>query len=315
MNTEEHLDTDSFDTQLLETYYIFIEKMVNKAAEKVTDMINEKLPLNLTTPSILEIDKTGTVNITILEHLNFNKSEIFKIIDIKKVIYQFLYQYNFVILKNDEYKKIVVAFPGTSTILELIDEFFFQGKAELDLEVEGKYIDIMENYLDIFNLIKEDLFNNLESITGINDPDYQVIFIGHSIGGAIATISSFYYIKKYNFNAQNILITFGQPKVGNENFAKELTSLMDGRIYRIARPDDIATLFPMTGVDFFFKWLKKFMIGVDFALYWVGFAIHPDLGDLLDDIVDLFKDGGDTLDTINDYFQTYTMSDMLYSHI
>ena len=56
------------------------------------------------------------------------------------------------------------------------------------------------------------------------DNDYQIIFVGHSLGGAIATISSFYYIKKYKFSAENILITFGQPRVGSETFAKELTN-------------------------------------------------------------------------------------------
>jgi len=233
--------------------------MLDKAKEKITDMITEKLPdipLDIEIPSILEIDN-GTIDFKIEEILHFNKSNIFKNIlkkvDIKKLLYQFLYQYNFVILKNVDYKKIVVAFPGTSTFFELIDEFVFQGKKELDIEVEGMYIDVMENYLNIFNLIKEDLFDNLASIIGINDNDYQVIFIGHSIGGAIATLSSFYYIKEYDFNAQNVLITFGQPKVGNENFAKEFTNLMDGRIYRIARPDDLGTLFPWTGVDFFFQ--------------------------------------------------------------
>ena len=317
-NTEKHQDTNSSDIQLSDTLKYFLEKKVDIAVENIIDMINEKLLLNLEIPSILEIDKNQTVD-KIKELVHLNKSDIFKnifkIVDIKKVLYQFLYQYNFVILKNDEYKKIVVAFPGTSTFFELIDEFFFQGKVELDIEVEGKYIDAMENYLNIFNLIKEDLFDNLASIIGINDINYQVIFIGHSIGGAIATLSSFYYIKEYNFNAQNILITFGQPKVGNENFAKEFTNLMDGRIYRIARPDDIGTLFPLAGVDFFFKWLKKVMIGVDFALYWVGFYLHPDLEDLLYDIVDILKDGGDILDTISDFLQTYTMSDILYSHI
>ena len=270
-DTADYLDTNSSDIVLSDTLKIFLEKMVDAATEKVTDMINEKLLLDLETPAIMEINKNETIG-QIKEILHYNKSEIsnkikellhfnksdlskniFKIVDIKKVLYEFLYQYNFVILKNDDYKKIVISFPGTSTFFELIDEFVFQGKKTLDIEIEGKYIDVMENYLDIFNLIKKDLFDKLGSIIGINNTDYQVIFIGHSIGGAIATLSSFYYIKEYNYSAQNILITFGQPKVGNENFAKEFTNLMNGRIYRIARPDDIATLFPLGGVDFFFK--------------------------------------------------------------
>ena len=231
MDNVGHLDINSSDIQLSDTLNIFLEKIADAAAKKVTDTINEKLLLDLPTPSLSELGINGTVDkIKELLHFNIsnigNMSNIFKKVDIKRVLYQFLYKFNFVILKNDEYKKIVVSFPGSSTFFELLDEIVFQGKVELDIEVEGIYIDVMENYLNIFKLIKKDLFDNLKTIEGINDPDYQVVFIGHSIGGAIATISSFYYIKEYNFNAKNILITFGQPKVGNENFAKEFTNLM-----------------------------------------------------------------------------------------
>ena len=82
---------------------------------------------------------------------------------------------------------------------------------------------ILRMFHDIFETIQEDLFNNLKNINGINDTEYQLIFTGHSIGGAIASISSFYLINEYKFNSENILITFGQPKVGNEIFAKYLT--------------------------------------------------------------------------------------------
>ena len=122
-------------------------------------------------------------------------------------------------------------------------------------------------YNDIFTIIENDLFDNLDKIPEINDRNYQVIFTGHSLGGAIATISSFYYIKKYKFEAENILITFGQPKVGNELFAKELTNNLR-QIYRIARPRDIATLFPFTELDLFFQYLKlaKFLINLSLFL-------------------------------------------------
>ncbi len=50
-------------------------------------------------------------------------------------------------------------------------------------------------YINIFSKIETNLFNNWASLTGINDKDYQVIFIGHSIGGAISTLNSFYILK------------------------------------------------------------------------------------------------------------------------
>ena len=131
-------------------------------------------------------------------------------IDFKELILlltKIVYQYNFVILKNDEYKKIVVTFPGSSTYLQIIDELYAEGMIDLPITDGKQHYYVSEYYYDIFSKKEEDLFNTLESLS--NDPDYQVIFTGHSLGGAIATLASFYYIKKYNFTAENILITFG----------------------------------------------------------------------------------------------------------
>ena len=66
--------------------------------------------------------------------------------------------------------------------------------------------------------------------------------------------------------AENILITFGQPKVGNEIFAKELTKNLK-QIYRVARPNDIATLFPSMKADYLFKFLKIAKLALDMFLF------------------------------------------------
>ena len=91
----------------------------------------------------------------------------------------FMYQYNFVILKSDEYKKIVVSFPGLTTyyqvlqILEMIPlifKGFKDGEATLDVFGSFKMIDLPINsineyfsvskiFLDIFSTIEKDLFN------------------------------------------------------------------------------------------------------------------------------------------------------------
>ena len=56
--------------------------------------------------------------------------------------------------------------------------------------------------------------------------DYQIIFIGHSFGGAIATLSIFSFVKNYLEDRDPVLITFGQPRVGNEEFAKKFNELI-----------------------------------------------------------------------------------------
>ena len=92
---------------------------------------------------------------------------------------------------------------------QILDELIHSGMIGIDTKIENEYFSVMEMFYKTFERIKEDLFNNLLALPEINDTEYQVFFIGHSLGGAIATISSFYYITEYNFPSENILITFG----------------------------------------------------------------------------------------------------------
>ena len=153
------------------------------------------------------------------------------------------YLYNFVVLKSDAYKKIIVGFPGTTNIFQ----FFHEVIDSFMIYINDQYYDkhrASKMFYDTFNLISEDFYNILYKTPEFNDPQYQTIFIGHSLGGALATISSYFYIRNGRFKSKPILITFGQPRVGDENFAKYLTSKIKN-IYRIARLKDVVTLIPL----------------------------------------------------------------------
>jgi hypothetical protein len=172
---------------------------------------------------------------------------------------------------------------------------------ELPIKEKNKVFNVLEMYYNIFTSIEKDLFDNLAALPGINDENYQIVFTGHSLGGAIATISSFYYIKKYNFSAENILITFGQPKVGNEVFARELTSNLR-QIYRTARSNYIGTLFPFKGIDFLFKYTKTLKLFIDFDefLVTIGTGNFLSAGISFINFVRNFKD---TIEDILIYFK------------
>ncbi|KXN74482.1 alpha/beta-hydrolase [Conidiobolus coronatus NRRL 28638] len=57
------------------------------------------------------------------------------------------------------------------------------------------------------------------------NPTYKVVFTGHSLGGALATLSAVKFAEEGLVNWDRIqLITFGQPRVGNLAFADYLDS-------------------------------------------------------------------------------------------
>ena len=287
-----------------------LHKLINdtETLDKLSDMIKELINLQ---NSLLNGE-----SVQIPSYIKLNgKNRIPLKLDLKATVTkltQILYQYRFSILKNDKYKKIVVTFPGASMYYQIMDELYYEEMVDLPIQDGNQRYYVMTYYYDIFSEIEEDLFHALEPLA--NDEEYQVIFIGHSFGGAIATLASFYYIKKYKFTSQNILITFGQPKVGSENFAKELTNIMKGQIYRIARPYDIATLFPIKETDIFIKGYKAAKLLIQFSQFILK-IVHGNYFGAIKDAIDFVTGFSDFKEKNRVLLQKRTAEDFFYSHI
>ena len=308
---------------------VFIEK-ISELVNKIKKKVNSKNNKN----EVEEIDPILEILMIITDlrenMLNPRKNEelrkkLFKLnkehilselgLDTNSILYKFVYLYNFVILKNDEYKKIVVAFPGSETYLQIIDEIYDIDMIQLPIKDGKNNYYVLQMYYNIFKVIEKDLFDNLISIIGLDNSEYQVIFTGHSIGGAISTLSSFYYIKKYNFKAENILITFGQPKVGSEIFAKEFTSIMKNQTYRIARKEDIGSLFPfINGIESIWSLFKSFYLAIKFIIFCEKIATLQ--------LVDAYNSFMNFISNIDDFKEEYSYlwqikryEDLIYSHI
>ena len=65
---------------------------------------------------------------------------------------------------------------------------------------------------------------------------------GHSLGGAVATLVA--YDQKDNFSSLPHIYTFGQPRVGNSEFAKKMDSMYPSGAYRVVNTSDVITLLP-----------------------------------------------------------------------
>eukprot|EP00854_Cymbomonas_tetramitiformis_P000382 gene382-714_t len=73
-----------------------------------------------------------------------------------------------------------------------------------------------------------------------------ILFTGHSLGGALATIASLEYMSsKEAHSAPATLCTFGAPRVGNEAFAKILTSLVPNATRVVCKMDGVPALPPI----------------------------------------------------------------------
>ena len=155
------------------------------------------------------------------------------------------FDFNYVLWRNDEYKKYIIAFPGTrNSVLELLSEALNIKLVDYNNVDNG--IKVVNYFYKVMIELKEIIFQTNVLIDIDEHPNYQFISIGHSLGGSVATLVLYEAInKKYidpNLN-EPALITFGQPRTGNEKFVIDFNSKIKN-VFRVVRDGDIVTSLP-----------------------------------------------------------------------
>ena len=211
--------------QILDEWEILFHKEYIWPLNDYLKMLNISIPIIET----LKNEFLNSLEFDITDLNDFISEELFKV-----------YFYNFSILKSRKYKKYVFAFPGTTTNLLFLSEVYLSQKVNFEKETD---IQVHKLFYIIFEEIKNDVFSKVILDDIKKNKDYQIIFTGHSLGGAISTLAS-YYFAKYNLAENNpVLITFGQPRVGDENFARDYMNIISN-VYRIERYNDIVAMIP-----------------------------------------------------------------------
>lgn len=124
---------------------------------------------------------------------------------------------------------IYVCFRGSSSLYDFI--------ADLDIELEGN---LHKGFWKQFCAIEPDI---TEDICNFSQDIKTIIFSGHSLAGALATIAGHFYGAKYpSINID--IITFGSPRVGNSTFVKEFNRSVRKSL-RIFHCEDIVAKIPM----------------------------------------------------------------------
>lgn len=140
-------------------------------------------------------------------------------------------------------KKLIIVFRGTSGTKDVITDIKrIPVEIEIDGEIRGK---AHEGFLDSVKSVWAQVCEVIK-----DHADHQIWFTGHSLGGALATLSA--YLVWNTMGKKEIiggLCTFGQPRVlasgkENEDFTKELGP---DKIFRIYKAVDPVPLVPWWG--------------------------------------------------------------------
>ena len=82
---------------------------------------------------------------------------------------------------------------------------------------------VVEYFDRLYKRIRDRFFEDIESMIPFRKNNFQITFIGHSLGGAFAELAAFEFKQRYPDLSVSI-VTFGAPRVGNFKFSSILAA-------------------------------------------------------------------------------------------
>ncbi|PPQ76888.1 hypothetical protein CVT24_008744, partial [Panaeolus cyanescens] len=142
------------------------------------------------------------------------------------------------IARDDSRKEIIVAFRGSTSPIDFINDvnFILTPFTSSGVSAPGD-VRVHSGFLNSWNSVAPTVLDTLkQQLVGQND--YTIVTVGHSLGGAVASIAAMAI--KANFANVNVrMYTYGQPRTGNPAYANWVNSLFGtGRAYRVTHTTD-----------------------------------------------------------------------------
>ncbi|KAJ3410186.1 hypothetical protein CcCBS67573_g00886 [Chytriomyces confervae] len=134
---------------------------------------------------------------------------------------------------------IIVAFRGTNSLDTWISDLLI-AKPDYDLPSAPPGTKVHYGFLSLWHPVRDQVIANVTLLLDLF-PTAHVIFTGHSLGGALATIAAadIFQHMEYRLPPSRItLLTFAQPRVGNPTFAQWVNSFQFSRTQRVTNQDD-----------------------------------------------------------------------------
>ncbi|KAM0015743.1 putative phospholipase A(1) [Helianthus debilis subsp. tardiflorus] len=185
-------------------------------------------------------------------------------------------------------RDVVIAYRGTATCLEWVENL----RAMLtslpdDMAPEKKKAMVQQGFLSMYtsatdvcpslrDMVREEISRIIETYG--NEP-LSVTVTGHSLGAALATLTAYDLTSTFKHSPMVTVVSFGGPRVGNQNFRSQLES-NGTQILRIVNSTDVITKVPGFLVDIGSNDVAKRSVGlqgwlqkqVDEVGDWFGYA-------------------------------------------
>ena len=153
--------------------------------------------------------------------------------------------YSYSMLVNPSARRFVVTFRGTRGVNQLLQEFLHSRSVSYQLHNVSNAVATEYFYVNYVKYVRNDFMKRFKAAID-SHPDYQFYIVGHSLGGAFASLAVI-DIRKSDLIDKNAisLFTFGSPRVGCANLAKAIADSVS-EIFRITHRRDVVPHLPPT---------------------------------------------------------------------
>jgi hypothetical protein len=167
----------------------------------------------------------------------------YQTLDHKKYSLSYKHEISYSTFINHKEKRLVVAFRGTSNVVQLFSEFYHSGAINCEFcKTDGAQV--TKYFMSYYDSIFKSEFIAAMKAHAKAYPDYYYYITGHSLGGAFATLASLHLSVEGIFPKERLyLYTFGSPRVGNRIFARAVTANVKNA-YRIVHDRDLVPHVP-----------------------------------------------------------------------
>ncbi|KAK6746678.1 hypothetical protein RB195_000134 [Necator americanus] len=141
-----------------------------------------------------------------------------------------------------KHKAIAVSFRGTTNPVQLIDEAI---KSVVNSWIDWPYGGMVSKYF--YDAFMEIWFSGMAAdvqFLTTQFPKYEIWVTGHSLGGAMASLAAHWMVGSKMVDGSKIkLVTLGQPRTGDNVFARNHTAAID-YTFRIVHWRDVVPHLP-----------------------------------------------------------------------
>jgi triacylglycerol lipase len=145
---------------------------------------------------------------------------------------------------------VIAAFRGTEGLFDVLTDFDWVQIPFPYVSGAGK---THRGFTELYDeIVRKDLMSCMEQLS----PEQKLIVTGHSLGGALATLSALDLAVNSRGKRRPIVYTFASPKVGDPQFADVFDRTVRESI-RVVNAFDIVPRFPMSSEGAPYKHVEK----------------------------------------------------------